>query len=224
MKKLWVATVGACLLALAGASLAPAAEFRAGSYPANVLIGQGGELAPKPPAGTGGGGGGAAALVFGFEGALMTSCGTAEFEGQLAAPSASLSTSAVLGVCAAFGFTTATINTNGCSYVFNAGAGSEGKSTGTVDISCPAGKVITVSGGNCEIQIGTQTGIGPISYASQTEKGAKVVTVGFESKASLQYTKTKDGFACPLNGTGFKTDGLVVGGATAKTSSGIWIE
>lgn len=224
MKTRLAVAVGVSVLTLAAVSLAQAAEFKAGSYPATVVASQGGELAPKPPAGTGGGGGGAAALVFGFEGALMTSCGTANFEGQLSGPSASLSTNAVMAVCGAFGFVTATVNTNGCKYAFNAGTGSEGKSTGTVDISCPAGKVITVSGGNCEVQIGTQTGIGPISYASQTEKGAKVVTIGFESKASLQYTKTIDGFACPLNGTGSKTDGLVVGGATAKTASGIWIE
>ena len=162
-------------------------------------------------------------MVIGFEGALMTSCGTANFEGTLSGSSKSLSTSVTLAVCAAFGFTTATVNTNGCGYVFNAGTGSGGSSTGTIDVSCPAGKVITASGGNCEIQIGPQTGIGPVGYSSQTEKGAKVVTIGFEAK-SFAYTKTKDGLACPLNGTGSNTDGIIVGGATAKTASGIWVE
>lgn len=227
MKTLWVAAVSACLIALAGASFAQAAEFKSGSYPASVSVGQGGEKAPPPPVGTGGGGGGgggeSAPLVIGFEGSLMTSCKKSTFAGSLSGSSTSLTLNATLSECAAFGFAAATLNTNGCQWVFDAGTGASDEFTGTMGFSCPAGKAMTVSGGNCEIQIGSQTGLSPVKYANLTTASPKALTIGFEVKG-LTYTKSKDGFACPLNGTGVSTNGVIVGGATMSSSSGIWIE
>lgn len=213
VQRIGLAVLVALVGSLAVVAAAQAAEFTAESYPVTVTGNQGGAEAPPLPPGTGG-----AEVepetIFGFEGKLMTECGFAGFVGQLSAASSSLTVSPTLSGCYAFGFIGATVSMNGCEYRFNATSGSADAFGGTMDIVCPTGKKITVVGGNCEVQIGAQTGLTGISYANLTEAEPKAAaTVGFGVKG-FTYTKTKDGLICPLAGTGTLADGVIVGGAT----------
>jgi hypothetical protein len=67
--------------------------------------------------------------------------------------------------CEAFGLE-ATINFNGCEYVFHAGTyDGEGMSTGTADLVCPPGKEVEINAaGLCVVSVPGQTGLGNITY------------------------------------------------------------
>jgi hypothetical protein len=114
------------------------------------------------------------------------------FEGSASEASTTITIKAVYTNCKAFGFATATVNMNGCDYTFH--------SNQTVTVDCPVGKVITIVAGNCEVQVGAQ---GPLSTVDLSNNGnhidVKATVTGITANA------TKDGFLCPLNGTGHKS-------------------
>lgn len=87
------------------------------------------------------------------------------------------------------------IEVNGCALVLHPGSGSGDEFTGTVDGACPPGEAIAVKGGNCEVQIGSQTGLGPVGYDRQTAAEPEDVEASFEMKAAsgFAYAKTLDG-------------------------------
>ena len=95
------------------------------------------------------------------------------------------------------------MTTTGCDYVFHAGAetGSE-EYAGTVDVACSSAS-IKITAGTCALEIKGQTGLSAVSFLNN-ETGT--VTVGAEV-GSIAYTTTKDGFLCPLSGTGNFTNG-----------------
>ena len=191
-----------------GATAAEAAEFKADAYTAAIL---GEQL------GTGtGGNGGESGTILSFEG-NMTECGGAGFEGQLTKASPQLSVSQFGVGCTAFGFLNAHLALNGCTYRFNISSGSVDNYAGTVDIVCPTGAKMVLTSETCEIQIGPQNGLTGVSYENLTkEKGLRInLTV-----SGFTYTKAKDGFGCPLNGTGVATDGKLVGGSKVFATSG----
>jgi len=221
-KRLWY-PLGAFALAVLviGAGIAHAAEFKAGKYPATVTGIQGGPKAPPPEGDTG------STWVMGFENSLMLSCLEGKFQGKLESPAANLSTAVSLSGCTFYKFA-ATVTMNGCELDFNAGAGSEDEYTGSLGIACPGESKILVAVNIpflavCEVEIGSQSGGGSISYVNLTEESPTGFTAGFETH-SLAYTKTKSTGLCPLAGTGSKTDGVIVGGATFTSGNGIWIE
>lgn len=222
----------AVLVALAGllaiAAVAPAAEFTADEYPATIGGVQGDKCTPPVPPlppGTGGGGGGGGGsgecessvpnTVFGFESKLMASCNETGFVGTLAKPSSALTATPVLAQCSAFGILGVTMSANGCQYVFHV-EGKEAPFPGKIDIVCPTGKTIVVQSSTCEIQIGSQSNLAGIYYENLAEAPPKVpkpsMVIGF-GVSEVAYTKTKDGFTCPLSGTGVKTDGVIAGGS-----------
>jgi hypothetical protein len=142
-----------------------------------------------------------------------------------AAASSTLTVTPTYTSCEAFGFLSATVTTEGCSYVFHA---TEKVSTGVykhhVDVVCPAGKSIKISaaGGLCKAEIKGQTGL---TTVKTTNLEGGTVTVQPEV-TKVAYTVTTDGFGCPFSGTGNKTDGAYtgdvvvsrVGGGTASVS------
>jgi hypothetical protein len=213
----------ACLAGvLLGAAVAQGASFTAGSYPASIEGRQGGEEGVPPvgipgvPVGTGGGGGGGTVgSVFGFEGKLMASCSSSRLSAELSGPSSSLTVTPKLSECAAFGFLAATFTPNGCQYVLNLGEeGAEEVFSGTMDITCPAGKTIVITQGNCEVQIGPQSGkaLGFQNLAAEPPTFPQpAIALGLFG-TGLTYEKTKDGAFCPLSGTGAKSDGVLQGG------------
>jgi hypothetical protein len=138
-------------------------------------------------------------LVFGVEGSKME-CQNASFStgAEIAFPAASLSVNPTYGECVQFGFIGATVTTTGCQYVINPGTLSMGGSEGTLGIACEAGHKITMKAGTCEVQIGTQSGLKTL-HLSNSESGS----VGASLEISnMVIDKTKDGFLCPLAGTG----------------------
>jgi len=192
-----------------GAVAAGAAAFSAEKYPATV----GGKQSGVTKTGEG--------TIIGFEGGLMTECGTAGFGTELTEASSSLTVESTVFSCEMFGLP-ATVANNGCEYVLHAGSGSGDSFTGTMDITCPAGNSIVITGSTCEILIGTQKGLGPVLYENLTEAAPKPqVQANFEiaGEGGFTYTKAKDGVFCPLSGTGVKTGGVFVGGVTMDANS-----
>jgi hypothetical protein len=103
--------------------------------------------------------------------------------------------------CTAFGLA-ATVNMEGCGFKVNA-------DTGALSIECPTGKVVKITAGTCEVQIGSQENLKTISYANSESSPA---TVSVEVHlTSVKYNKTKDGFLCPLAGTGELANGAYDG-------------
>jgi hypothetical protein len=147
---------------------------------------------------------------FSFEGGWTGKCKKASFAGSLSAASSSYSLTATYSECTAFGFA-ATVTTTGCKFVFQIGEANEsGAFPSTTDVSCEAGKAITIVTATCEVQISGQTGLSGVELsnngASPNEVSAKLAIA-----KSLSYNKTKDGLGCPLSGTGTKTDGGIGG-------------
>ena len=115
------------------------------------------------------------------------------FQGTLTEASSTLTVTPTYTSCKAFGFAHATVNMNGCAYVFHRTSATSSNAT----VECPAGKSITVVAGNCEIVIHAQ---GPLSSVATANSGNHV-----NAKANvggITYTVTKDGFLCPFNTTG----------------------
>jgi hypothetical protein len=204
-KAVLLAAAMAVAVSLVGAAGAQAAVFAAPEYPAFVSGG---------PTET-------SSMTLGFEGGQTASCEFAGLAGEITGATSELSVSLGFGGCTAFGSAEGSIEANGCAFVFHPGSGSGDKFTGTLDIVCPLGEAITVSGGNCEVQIGSQTGLGPVAYERQTAFEPEGVQASFEMKAAsgFAYTKSLDGSGCPLSGTGSKTDGVFGGAMNLKAGN-----
>src|ERR1700750_347046 len=193
-----VTAISAIAFSIAGTAGAESAAFTAAEYPAFVS----GEQAEP----------GSAILT--FESGLTASCEFGGFAGEITGATSELKVGPGFGGCTAFGFGEGSIETNGCELALHPGSGAGDEFTGTVDVSCPSGQKIAVKGGNCEVQIGSQTGLGPVGYDRVTAAEPDEVEASFNMKAAsgFAYTKTLDGASCPLSGTGAKTDGVFGGG------------
>jgi hypothetical protein len=144
------------------------------------------------------------------------SCETAKVESAkaLSSPAESWTVHPTYAGCTAFGFVGATVTTTGCDYTAKAGESiGEGEFSGTVELNCEAGKSITIIASTCEATVS-----GPQSFTTG-------VTGTFSKKPSIWHIlthllfgkvkvkKVKDGFLCPLNGTG-ETTGEAAGTTT----------
>lgn len=127
------------------------------------------------------------------------------FEGTASEASTTLTVTPVYSNCKAFGFASATVVMNGCDYVFH--------SNGEVDLECPAGNSIVISAGNCEVDVGTQTGLKTVGLANNGSHVDVKADVG-----GITGTVTKDGFLCPLSGTGVKTGGTYKQGSAVTVA------
>jgi hypothetical protein len=187
-KALGLATVAVLAMSAVVASAA-SAQFTANSYPTTVT----------------------ATSALGND--VLTIDGTSQecqshFQGTFSEETTALTITPIYSGCKFFGFASGTIAMNGCDYVFH--------SNGSFDVECPAGKVITYTAGNCEAQIGTQTGLKSIILTSNPPH----VDARF-SITGMTVNVTKDGFLCPLTGTGHKTATYSQGSAmTVKPISG----
>ena len=202
--KLGVAVLTALAALTIGAASAQAAVFTAASYPAFVSA--------EPSA--------AGAPSFTFEGGKTAKCEIVGFGGGMTAATSNLNLGPGFNGCTNFG-AAGSIESNGCEFVFHPGTGSGDNFTGSFDVSCPAGKKIVVTGSTCEVQIGAQTGLGPVAYEKVTAATPDEVQATFQMKstAGFTYTKAVDGASCPLSGTGVKTDGVIGGGLNIKAGS-----
>ena len=157
-------------------------------------------------------------VTLSFEGGQTASCNTPSLAGAIFEATPELNLSPGFGGCTVFGSKEGSVEAGSCEFVFHPGSGSGDKFTGTFDIACPPEETIKVKGSECEVQIGSQTGLGTVVYNEVTEnpenpeEPAKV-EASFEMKATsgFAYTKTLDGGSCPLSGTGAKTNGVFNG-------------
>lgn len=146
--------------------------------------------------------------VFKIDGASVECKG--HFTGSAGGPTTEITINAEYTNCKAFGFASANVAMNGCDYIFH--------SNGAVDVECPAGKTIVITAGNCEVDVGTQTGLNKVTLTNDGNHIKAQANV-----SGITGTVTKDGFLCPLNGVGHKTGGTYVQAAPvtiAPTSGG----
>jgi len=109
----------------------------------------------------------------------------------------------------------ATVETTGCNYVFHAAA--ELSTTGTVDVECESGKEIKVkvSGLNCEIKVGPQTGLKTVEYMN-TNTGK--VEVKAEVSGITYTVKTCPAGVVGGNG-GLYREGIINGAGEAELAT-----
>jgi hypothetical protein len=139
--------------------------------------------------------------TFSVEGNNLT-CATATFTSAFVeSPRSSLALHPVLTGCTAFGFINAVVSTTGCDLVFTApGAVVAGKVPGALEIVCAPGKAITVTTGPCEVSIGPQSFSSGLTFEN-VATSPRTVTLK-AAVTGIETTKVKDGFLCPLSGTG----------------------
>jgi hypothetical protein len=191
-------------ITMVGASASETTSFTAAEYPAFV---SGEQSEPGSP-------------ILSFESGLTVSCEFGGVAGEITEATSELRVDPGFGACAAFG-SEGSIEANGCGLAFHPGSGSGDEFTGSFDVACPAGQKLVVKGGNCEVQIGSQTGLGPVGYDEVTAAEPDEVEAGFEMEAAsgFAYTKTVDGAGCPLSGTGAKTDGTFDNGLKIRAGN-----
>jgi hypothetical protein len=188
LKTLGVALVAVFALTAVMASAASAANYTASSYGEKGTTGTGISVKGND--------------VFTTEGGTVK-CAS-HFEGTLTEASETLTVTPKYTECEAFGFLSATVNMNGCAYVFQAPSGSGDAYSAAVKVECPAEKVITITASTCEATVGAQSPSGSTAITNNTAAGDVSVKANV---TGINYTVTKDGFLCPFNGTGAKTGG-----------------
>jgi hypothetical protein len=117
--------------------------------------------------------------------------------------------------CSAFGFKEATVNTEGCVYVFHLTQEVAGAYLNHVDISCPTGKSIKVTAATCKMEIKGQSGL----TSAKLTNASGTIDLDWELQG-IAYTATQDGFLCPFSGTGNKTGGTYNGETTISRAGG----
>jgi hypothetical protein len=202
LKVLGLAITAVLAIGAMMASAATAAEFTASEYPAQIT-----------------GSNTKGSEVFSTEGGDVE-CNSHFISASQNAASSTLTVTPAYTSCEAFGFLSATVNTEGCTYVFHATEGSAGVYKSHVDVNCPAGQSIKVTASTCKAEIKAQTGLTTVKTTNITEGAdAGKVTVQPEV-SSIAYTVTQDGFLCPFGGTGNKNDGTYTGDVVVSRIGG----
>lgn len=161
-----------------------------------------------------------AAHTFTFESEVKGSCSKATLSGKLEERSESITLAPSYAECTASGLA-ATVEPNGCQYVFKTWTEKEaGVFNGKTDITCPKEPGITITGfsGNCQVKIGSQTGLTAVTYRNKQESSPTKVLAEV-AVTGVKYTVTKDGFGCPFKGTGEKTGGSMAGSSLLKATA-----
>jgi len=129
--------------------------------------------------------------------------------------------------CKAFGFLSATVDSEICAYVFDPYEKvGEGNYRAKFSVDCGAGESIKVVASTCSMEIQDVAGNQGLSYVALSNSENKILMD--PNVSPIVYQVTNDGFLCPFNGTGKKTDGTytstaavkltAAGGATAKVA------
>lgn len=205
MKMLGVAMVAVLAMAVA-ASAASAAEFHIeGANPEGTYTIKAHQVSEENH-------------VFTIEGGLTTKCKTATFTGsQVGTAATTLEVHPTYGGCTAFGLS-ATIETHSCNYKFEQPTGS-GPFTGKVDIVNCGTQPIQITAGTCEVTVGNQGPLSQVTYENLARTPKEVLVKAEVS--GIKYTKVKDGFLCPLNGTGTLEGGTYAGNTETEGFEGV---
>lgn len=184
------------LLAMAALAVtaASASEFKAGAYPVDV---HGTQLGQNT-------------ITLTSDSGATVKCTTTTTSGSLSAAGSTLQLHPTYSGCSAFGFGSASVNTEGCDYAFHlTGPASGGRFDGEASILCTEGSAIRITAGNCEVTIGAQKGLSTMGFRNMPGPQEHITAVW--SVSGLSYTVDKDGFLCPLSGTGAKSGGDIAG-------------
>jgi hypothetical protein len=131
--------------------------------------------------------------------------------------------------CTAFGFSEVTSSLAECAdqYTVTLLVLQQYEAALAYDIACTIFGRIVIKAGTCELEIPAQTGKeqGGFNTLATSPKSLEIV----REVSGIEYNKLKDGFLCPFNGTGKKTDGKIEGTVIAKafegsTQRGIYVE
>jgi hypothetical protein len=138
-------------------------------------------------------------------------CESAKFTSTVTKTSTSQTITPVYTKCKAFGLA-APVAMNGCTYTLNDVAASS-PATATVDVVCPAGKVITIkpTGLACVIEVGAQAGL---KHVIAENKGIEPTHVFLNITVGSISAKT-NGSECPTPGV-THLDGTYTGTATIE--------
>ena len=126
-----------------------------------------------------------------------------------------------LGTCELVGFSAATVNTESCDFAYSPtkriGADLYNASFGIV---CPSGDAIRITAATCALSInggGSNEGLTNVQLANSGPGVEITPLVG-----GISYKVTNDGFFCPFDGKGDRTDGsyTAVSGLGAIPMSG----
>lgn len=194
LKILAVTTAGAIAVLAVTVAGASGDSFQALEYPAEISSQQEGSEGH----------------VLTAEAGLAVECKSATLTGELSEPLEEFEVSPSYGECTYSGIP-ATVTIEGCKYRLDANASD-------VDVVCPAGKAIKVVVGTCEVQVGSQNNITSIEYVNNL--GPPRTVSAKSNLEAIKYNKTKDGFLCPLAGTGEKEDGTLTGETLVKAFKG----
>jgi hypothetical protein len=155
----------------------------------------------------------------------------AAFHSLISEASSSLTVTPTYTECRAFGFVNATVNMNGCDYLFTTPtkigshewtSGSPSPTTNPSEVThvlCPVGKAIEISSGTCKLAIHPQTLAGHLIITNTTNTPEKLNDIDIQATyENIKYTVVTDGFGCPFSGTGEKS------GATYKQTKEVTID
>jgi hypothetical protein len=133
-------------------------------------------------------------------------CATS-FDELMGAREERLRLSLTFSSCSAFGIAEATVKSEGCELVLlPTEVVAKDEYAAHADLSCPAGKALEVTAGNCEVEFKSQEGLTTVGLANDLV--ASPDEMEFRPLMSgLQYTVAKDGAGCPFNGTGARFGG-----------------
>jgi len=108
--------------------------------------------------------------------------------------------------CQAFGFVSATVDTEGCNYLMHLQSEYEENAfETTADIVCGEGESIKITAASCAIEYGPQENLSAFTFHLDIFPKVKLTIKA--ALNSLEYTVTKDGFLCPFSGTGEREGG-----------------
>ncbi len=176
---------------------------------------------------------GSSATVTGTQGMtniLKTTAGSFECKKNTNSGTATSGASSVLvtptySECTCIGVA-CTIDTNGCQFRLNIGAGT----TGPADVVCPGGSTITLTNTKCTLHIGSQTGLSTITYSNTGSGTTREIGLSFGINAQIKYSHT-EGTGIGKCTTGSGTTGSLSGTVSVtgeidggSTHLGIFVE
>jgi Trypsin len=155
-------------------------------------------------------------------GTSSVECNSDTFHAVLTEASSTLTVTPEYKECFASFGASATVTTEGCTYVFHVAAKvSTDNYRAYTDVSCPAGKSIKIAvpSVGCKLEIKPQGERETVDLVDDTAASPKKDVTVQATVEGIVYTVTEDGFLCPLGGLGEKSDGKYTGNA-ATTATG----
>jgi hypothetical protein len=129
-----------------------------------------------------------------------------------------------------FGGAPAVVDVNGCQYKLTPVAKEGANFEGSLDVACPEGKKITITGAGCTITIGSQSELKTVTYTNVGAGATRELTIDFNA-APIAYEEHSQAplLKCATNtvptfGGFLGGSTLITGETAAKAHRGIWVE